>query len=261
MRRPILLAPLLLTSLSCKSEVVPEPARTTDTRPASAAQPHTSASSSTQPAASPSARTRKVSAKPTATVPVSPDDPLKGALSLADATKGLTGKGALTAVIETELGAITCSLMEDKAPITVANFVGLARGLRPWKNPDGAWVKKPAYDGTTFHRVIKGFMIQGGDAAGTGAGEPGYVVPDEIWDDAYHDRAGQLCMANRGPNTNGAQFFITDGPAPHLDGKYTIFGECGPVDLIHKLGAVEVKGERPASPPKLKKVTVKRVER
>lgn len=260
MRRPFLLAPLLLTPLSCKSEVVPEPDRAPETRPASAAQAQTTSTPAQSPAP-PTSRARKVTAKPTASVPASPDDPAKGEFSLADATKGLVGKGALTAVIETDLGAITCTLLDDKSPVTVANFVGLARGLRPWKSPDGAWVKKPAYDGTTFHRVVKGFMIQGGDAAGTGAGEPGYVVPDEIWDDAYHDRAGQLCMANRGPNTNGAQFFITDGPAPHLDGKYTIFGECGPIEVIHKIGAVEVKGERPASPPKIKKVIVKRVDK
>ncbi len=260
MRRSLLLAPLLLTTISCKSEVVPEPDRSA-TRPASAATTSATTSSATPTPAATSTRARRVTAKPTAKVPVSPDDPQKGEWSLADATKGIAGKGALTAVIETDSGAVTCTLFEEKAPVTVANFVGLARGLRPWKTPGGEWVKKPAYDGTTFHRVIKGFMIQGGDAAGSGAGEPGYVVPDEIWDDAHHDRAGQLCMANRGPNTNGAQFFITDGPAPHLDGKYTIFGECAPIELIHKLGATEVKGERPASPPKIKKVTVKRVDK
>ncbi len=258
MRRLLLLVPLTLAQLSCKSEVVPEPDRTPEARPTHAAAATTTASA-TLPAAT--GRARKVTAKPTAKVTPSPDDPLKGEFSLADATKGLAGKGALTATIETDLGALTCSLLDAKSPVTVANFVGLARGVRPWKSPDGAWVKRPAYDGTIFHRVIKGFMIQGGDAAGTGAGEPGYNVPDEIWDDANHDRAGLLCMANRGPNTNGAQFFITDGPAPHLDGKYTIFGECGPIDLVHRLAAVEVKGERPASPPKIKRVTVKRADK
>ena len=89
-------------------------------------------------------------------------------------------------------------------------------------------MNKPAYDGTSFHRIIKGFMIQGGDAKGNGSGEPGYVIKDELWEGAKHDRAGLLCMANRGPNTNGAQFFITDAAAAHLDTSYTIFGECAP---------------------------------
>ena len=96
----------------------------------------------------------------------------------------------------------------------VASFVGLARGLRPWKSPlTGQWTRSPAYDGTRFHRVVKGFMIQGGDPKGSGSGEPGYVIADELWDGAKHDRAGLLCMANRGPDTNGMQFFVTDASA------------------------------------------------
>ena len=142
---------------------------------------------------------------------MSEDDPLHGKFTLDDATANLAGKGPLVAEIETDQGKLECDLYDDKAPITVANFVGLARGLRPFKAPDGKWTKKPAYDGTTFHRVIKGFMIQGGDPSGTGAGEPGYVIPDEIWAGAAHDQRGLLCMANRGPNTNGQQFFIMDG--------------------------------------------------
>ncbi len=200
----------------------------------------------------------KVSAKPVASVAPASDDPLKGVFSLADATKDITGKGTLVATIETDAGSLQCELFEDKAPITVANFVGLATGRRPFKNPDKKWVKKPAYEGTIFHRIIKGFMIQGGDSAGTGAGEPGYVIPDEIWEDANHDRAGLLCMANRGKDTNGGQFFITDAAAHHLDRGYTIFGECAPVDTVHKIASLEVKGERPANPPKIKKITFKR---
>ncbi|HEX9297622.1 MAG TPA: peptidylprolyl isomerase [Polyangiaceae bacterium] len=189
----------------------------------------------------------------------SPDDPLAGKFTLADATRGLAGSGPLAATIETDVAKLECKLYEDKAPITVANFVGLARGTRPWKDPDGKWVKKPAYDGTTFHRTIKGFMIQGGDAKGTGSGEPGYVIPDEVWENAQHDRAGLLCMANRGPNTNGAQFFITDAAAAHLDRGYTIFGECGPEEMVHKISSVEVIGERPKTPPKIKSVKIHRV--
>jgi peptidyl-prolyl cis-trans isomerase A (cyclophilin A) len=200
----------------------------------------------------------KVAARPVASVKPAPDDPLAGKFSLSEATEGIGGSGPLIAAIETDLGTLDCKLYEDKAPLSVANFVGLARGTRPWKDPEGKWVKKPAYDGTIFHRVIKGFMIQGGDAKGNGSGEPGYGVPDEIWEGALHDRAGLLCMANRGPNTNGAQFFITDGAAKHLDGGYTIFGECGPEELVHKLAAVEVQGERPKTPPKIKAVKIRR---
>jgi peptidyl-prolyl cis-trans isomerase A (cyclophilin A) len=185
-------------------------------------------------------------------------DPLNGNFTLEDATKDLAGKGSLVAEIATGLGKLECKLYDDKAPITVANFVGLARGLRPFKNPEREWVKKPAYDGTTFHRVIKGFMIQGGDPAGTGGGEPGYVIKDEVWQGATHDRRGLLCMANRGPNTNGMQFFIMDGAALHLDRSYTIFGECGPDAVIEKLASVETRGEKPMDPTKIQSITIKR---
>ena len=110
---------------------------------------------------------RKISAKPAAKVKPSEDDPEKGEWTLEEATKGLKDVkdgNALVATIETSEGKLECRLFEDKAPITVANFIGLARGIRPWKNSDGKWVKEPAYDGTVFHRIIKGFMVQGGDA-------------------------------------------------------------------------------------------------
>ncbi|MFO0638274.1 MAG: peptidylprolyl isomerase [Polyangiaceae bacterium] len=191
--------------------------------------------------------------------PAKGGDPLGGRFALADALRDITGTGALLATIDTSKGSLTCKLFEDKAPVTVANFVGLATGKRPWKDPTSdAWVTKPAYDGTTFHRIIKGFMVQGGDARGNGTGEAGYVIKDEIWEGARHDRAGLLCMANRGPNTNSAQFFITDDKAAHLDGGYTIFGECAPVDVVHAIASVPVLGERPASPVHIKKVTVAR---
>ncbi len=196
--------------------------------------------------------------KPVASVPVSPDDPLAGKFTLDDATKGLAGTGSLYADIQTDQGKLECELYDDKAPITVANFIGLARGLRPFKQPDGKWAKKNGYDGTTFHRVIKGFMIQGGDPQGSGAGEPGYVIPDEIWEGARHNERGQLCMANRGKNTNGMQFFIMDGVANHLDGGYTIFGKCAPEDVVLKLSGVEVQGDRSVKPTKISKISIKR---
>ncbi len=119
-------------------------------------------------------------------------------------------------------------------------------------------MRKPAYDGTTFHRVIRGFMIQGGDPLGTGEGEPGYLIADEVWPGATHDRRGQLSMANSGPDTNGMQFFITDGAARHLDGGFTIFGQCGPDDVIEKLATVAVAGDRPVNAPRIQKVTITR---
>ena len=168
------------------------------------------------------------------------------------------GEGQLYARFVTNHGSLVVVLYEDKAPKAVANFVGLARGLQSFKDPTtGQWVKRNAYDGTSFHRIIKGFMIQGGDPAGTGTGEPGYVFPDEMWGQP-HDRAGLLCMANKGPNTNGMQFFITDAAASWLDKSYTIFGECAPLDVVHKLASVPVRGEKPVEKPRLTKVTIRK---
>jgi peptidyl-prolyl cis-trans isomerase A (cyclophilin A) len=256
MKRPLptALLPFVALVASCRS---------TPAEPGNSKEELGKAAPSTTPAATPAAVPQpapgpKVPARPVATVTPSPDDPLHGNFSLADATQGVSGSGPLVATIDTDLGKLDCTLYEDKAPITVANFVGLARGTRPWKDPDGKWVKKAAYDGTIFHRIIKGFMIQGGDPRGNGSGEPGYVIPDEIWENALHDRPGLLCMANRGPNTNGAQFFITDARAPHLDRGYTIFGECAPEEMVHTIAGVDVMGERPKTPPKIKSIKVHR---
>jgi peptidyl-prolyl cis-trans isomerase A (cyclophilin A) len=243
-----LIISISILSAACES-APPEPAQSRPT-----AEPIVA---DAKPATPPAVRPPPPAPKPTG-VPVAPDDPLAGKFTLEDATKGLAGNGPLVAEIQTGLGKLSCELFSDKAPITVANFVGLARGLRPFKSPTGEWVKKPGYDGTTFHRVIKGFMIQGGDPLGSGAGEPGYVIADEIWEGAKHDRRGLLCMANRGKNTNGMQFFITDGAPTHLDGGYTIFGECKPGEVIEKLASVEVRGDRAVKPTKIEKVTIKR---
>jgi peptidyl-prolyl cis-trans isomerase A (cyclophilin A) len=170
-------------------------------------------------------------------------DPLDGKFSLADAMKGVTGSGPLSATIETNLGQLECKLYPDKAPNTVANFIGLAEGVRPWRNNDGDWVKKPAYDGATFHPlfIVAGAMIQGTGVTDNGSA-PGYTIADEIWPDAKHDRLGLLCMGNHGPNTNGAEFFITGAAAPYLDGFYTIFGECGPEAIVSQIHTVKVRG-------------------
>ncbi len=196
-------------------------------------------------------------------MPTSPD-PLAGKFPLTDALKGLPGKGAPKATIETSLGTLECKLWPDKAPLTVANFVGLARGLRPfWDGRSASWAKRPLFDGTTFHRVIAGFMIQGGDHLGDGTGDVGYNLIDELHPSLSHDRPGLLCMANKGPNTNGGQFFITDASAPHLTAMktYSIFGECGPVDVVHKIANAPKESpmsERPMTAITIKKVTISR---
>ena len=171
----------------------------------------------------------------------------------------MQGHGPLVATISTSLGDLRCNLFPQKAPLAVANFVGLARGVRAWKDPTGQWVRKPAYDGTTFHRIIQGFMIQGGDPQGTGSGEPGYTFKDELWKGAKHDRAGLLCMANRGPDTNGMQFFITDASAPHLDRSYTILGECAPTSVVHTIAKVPVgAADRPVTPVTINHIDITR---
>ena len=189
------------------------------------------------------------------------DDPAKGKFTLEQATKGVAGSGMLVAKIETTLGTFTCELYEKDAPITVANFVGLARGTRPWKDPKtGKWVeKKPLYDGLIFHRVIPGFMVQGGDPLGVGTGNPGYRFEDEISPNLKFDKPALLAMANAGPATNGSQFFITEGTPQQLTGKHTIFGLCEPASLVSKITGVK-RGPRdkPETDVVMKKVTISR---
>ena len=131
-----------------------------------------------------------------------------------------------TATFDTSEGTFKVKLYDDKAPNTVANFVGLAEGTKEWTDPKtNQKVTRPFYDGLVFHRVIDGFMIQGGCPMGNGMGGPGYKFADEFGPGLRHDSAGLLSMANAGPNTNGSQFFITLAPTPHLDNKHAIFGE------------------------------------
>ena len=202
-------------------------------------------------------------AHPLITTPTSPD-PDGPTFTLEKALKGITGHGALTATIETSLGNISCELYPDKTPKTVANFVGLARGLRSfWDARVGRWLRRPYYDGTTFHRVIPGFMIQGGDYLGNGQGTPGYDVPDEMIEGFLHNRAGQLCMANRGHDTNGAQFFILDAPAVQLDSyhSYTIFGQCENHDVVSRIANVPQsygQTNRPNDPPVIQHIRIRR---
>ena len=130
---------------------------------------------------------------------------------------------------DTTEGTFTVKLFDQEAPKTVANFIGLADGSKEWKDPvTGEKKSVPFYDGVVFHRVINGFMIQGGDRLGQGTGGPGYQFADEFHQSLRHDRAGILSMANSGPNSNGSQFFITLGPQPHLDRRHSVFGTTAP---------------------------------
>jgi len=166
-----------------------------------------------------------------------------------------------TVIFDTSMGRMTCKLFDKEAPQAVANFVGLATGTKEWTDPtthqkvDG----KPFYDGTTFHRVIPGFMIQGGDRLGTGEGDAGYSFNDEFDPNLNFDVPGRLAMANSGPNTNGTQFFITETPQPHLDQHYTIFGQCDDPSLLVVESIARVnrdQNDKPVEPVILKTVTV-----
>ncbi len=174
-------------------------------------------------------------------------------------TKGIAGKGALIATITTPTGTVKCQLFADKAPMTVANFVGLATGKKTWLDPKSNKLQrnKPFYDGTIFHRVIPDFMIQGGDPTGTGMGGPGYDFADEV---SPNDKlvAGTLAMANSGPATNGSQFFITEGAPSHLNGKHTIFGACKPLDVVGKIARVKKDDNDKPAVAQTMKVTISR---
>ncbi len=175
------------------------------------------------------------------------------------------GEGALQAVFRTGLGEFTVRLFEDVAPNTVASFVGLATGRGEWIDPTSG---KPGeggyYDGVIFHRVIPGFVIQGGDRTGTGRGGPGYTFDDECSPDARHTGKGILSMANAGirggRGTNGSQFFVTLGQTPHLDGKHTVFGEVVEgIDVVEKIGEVRTgPGDRPIQDVRIETIDVRR---
>ncbi len=147
---------------------------------------------------------------------------------------------AVYAQFETTEGNFTIRLFDKEAPNTVANFVGLAEGTKEWTDPrTNQKVTQPYYDGIIFHRVIDGFMIQGGDPLGQGIGGPGYKFADEFHPSLRHNKPGILSMANAGPNTNGGQFFITLGPTPHLDNKHSVFGEVeNGLDVVRKIGSI-----------------------
>ncbi|MGM0372658.1 MAG: peptidylprolyl isomerase [Halobacteriota archaeon] len=150
--------------------------------------------------------------------------------------------GDLSAVLHTTEGDIEIELYDERAPRTVENFVGLATGERTWVDPETETEVEgePLYDDVPFHRIIGDFMIQTGDPTGTGRGGPGYTFDDEFHDDLRHDEAGTVSMANRGPDTNGSQFFITLAPQPHLDDKHAVFGKVTDgMDVVREIGGAK----------------------
>jgi peptidyl-prolyl cis-trans isomerase A (cyclophilin A) len=168
-----------------------------------------------------------------------------------------------TAIIDTTAGKLTCTLFPDKAPIGVQNFIGLATGTKDWRNPSNGTTKHgvPLYDGTIFHRVIPNFMIQGGDPAGTGSGaDPVPSFKNEVSSDLLFDKPGRLAYANAGPNTNSSQFFITEVATPHLNGGYTLFGQCDDdaVVLVKKIArlATDPSNDRPFRPVKIIHISI-----
>ncbi|HEY3989031.1 MAG TPA: peptidylprolyl isomerase [Acidobacteriaceae bacterium] len=193
-------------------------------------------------------------ATPSSTAPDLPDSPGTQVPTQLEPT-------GPTAVFDTSMGRIKCKLFDKQAPQTVANFIGLAEGTKDWTDPATREKEhgKPLYDGTIFHRVIPGFMAQGGDPLGTGMGDPGYFMQDEIDPSLMFDVPGRLAMANSGPNTDGSQFFITEESQPDLNGHYTVFGQCDPssVLVVKTITRVERDArDKPLTPVILKKVTI-----
>ena len=165
----------------------------------------------------------------------------------------------LTATLHTSEGDIEIELFDERAPRTVENFVGLATGEQEWEDPEtGETRTDPLYDDVAFHRIIDGFMIQTGDPTGTGRGGPGYTFDDEFHPDLRHDGAGKVSMANRGPDTNGSQFFITLDAQPHLDDKHAVFGEVvDGMDVVEAIGNAETdQQDKPTTPITLESVEI-----
>lgn len=175
----------------------------------------------------------------------------------------ITEKKVMKALIETSMGDIEIELFEDKAPTTVANFVGLAEGTKEFTDlKTGKKTKKRFYDGLTFHRVIPDFMIQGGCPLGTGTGGPGYKFEDETKNGLKFNKPGLLAMANSGPNTNGSQFFITEVSTPWLDGNHTIFGQVAGIkdlEIIKAIARIECDmRDNPVEPVVINKITIEK---
>ena len=191
-------------------------------------------------------------------------DPQAGDFTLDEAVAGLPTDGQLVVEIGTDFGALYCDLYADRAPRTVANFIGLVRGTRPWwDGRAGQWVTVPYYLHVGFHRVIPGYIIQGGDYLADGTGTIGYTMEYEPHETLRHDRAGMLALATiDGPNSGGGQFYITDGPQPQLDGTATVFGHCIPEEIVSQIARVPQAGaptNRPVAPFLLTRAIIRRV--
>jgi peptidyl-prolyl cis-trans isomerase A (cyclophilin A) len=169
---------------------------------------------------------------------------------------------AVHAEFATTEGSFTVRLFDQEVPDTVANFVGLAEGTKDWTHPGTRekMTNTPFYDGIVFHRVIEGFMIQGGDPLGQGIGGPGYQFKDEFHPQLRHSKAGILSMANAGPNTNGSQFFITLGPTPHLDNRHSVFGEVTEgMEVVRRIGSTPTgRQDRPVKEVVINSVKITR---
>ena len=169
---------------------------------------------------------------------------------------------AVHAEFATTEGSFTVRLFDQEVPDTVANFVGLAEGTKEWTHPGTRqkMTNTPFYDGIVFHRVIDGFMIQGGDPLGQGIGGPGYQFKDEFHPQLRHSKAGILSMANAGPNTNGSQFFITLGPTPHLDNRHSVFGEVTEgMEVVRRIGTTPTgRQDRPVKEVVINSVKITR---
>lgn len=197
------------------------------------------------------------------TNPAAKTAPVKKPAATTAAKPAATTSAQPTAVIETTAGKLTCTLFPDVAPIGVANFIGLAQGTKDWTNPISHAKKHgvPLYDGTIFHRVIPDFMIQGGDPAGSGNGDVGFVFKNETSPTLKFDRPGRLAYANAGPGTNGSQFFITEVPYPSLNGGYTLFGQCdeASVALVKQIARMgRDPNDRPYRPVKIMHIVITR---
>jgi peptidyl-prolyl cis-trans isomerase A (cyclophilin A) len=260
MRKLIIMLLLLAGLAACSGNTDTPPAEVKSETPA--AEPVKAAEATPPPADPAPAEPAKAADASKAADVKSTDKP---------ATPPPANKGRLLARFQTSMGNFTAELNEKEAPGTVANFAGLASGEKEWTDPrNGQKQKKPYYDGLTFHRIIAGFMIQGGDPLGNGTGGPGFGIKDEF-NNLKHDSAGVLAMARTGmPDSAGSQFYITLGPQPNLDVRsiapdgrqvpYVVFGKViEGLDAVMKIGSVSTApGDRPLTPVVINKITIER---
>jgi peptidyl-prolyl cis-trans isomerase A (cyclophilin A) len=252
-RRSFLFARPLALTTALAFAMAGFPAAAQSAQPAAGQSASAAAGQSATPAAGQSAQ----AAQPASSADL-PDAP--GVAAAARTEPVPTGP---TIVFDTSMGRLTCKTFDRQAPNAVANFIGLAEGTKEW-TVNATHAKqhgKRFYDGLTFHRVIPGFMIQGGDPVGDGTGDPGYLFDDEITPGLTFSMAGRLAYANSGPNTNGSQFFITEDAVDELNGKYTIFGQCDAHSTLLAASIARVardKDDKPTAPVVIQRVTIVR---